>query len=159
MNPSLFSQLGIHPATKTPLFISELPSFADFNPAEFPMNPLTLFIAADSSKVSAAEISDIAEKLLQRGLRYVCTWGPDCERVHDIFDETIVGDGSETYNFQPMTTWHDEPFGEALYFFLSSAHVEDKIANAASFAVRIGDPPNSLPLTEAIQRIEEFQSD
>lgn len=50
----------------------------------------TLFIACDSRDISVAEIARFAEMALQDGAAYICAWGPDCERVHDIVDETIV---------------------------------------------------------------------
>jgi hypothetical protein len=40
----------------------------------------------------------IAEAFLKQGVRYVCTWGTDCERVHDIFDE-MYARFSESRNF------------------------------------------------------------
>src|SRR5256885_1794719 len=155
-----FFRQGIHPATKSPLFISELASFEELEKAELPAKPLTLFTAGDSHALSADEIGRIAEKVLNQRLRSLCAWAPDCERVHDISDKMYVGDEPEPYKFEMMTTWHDdESFGEALHFFLNSAYVEHKIEDAAWFAVRIGNPPNSVPLSEAIPRIEEFLSD
>ena len=155
-----FLRQGIHPATKSPLFTSELARFEELEKAELPAKPLTLFIAGDSHALPADEIGRIAEKFLNEGLRYLCAWGPDCERVHDIFDEVLLGDGTEPYDFDIMTTWHeDDSFGEALWFFMNSAYVDEKVSGAASFAIRIGNPPKSVPLAEAIPRIEEFQSD
>jgi hypothetical protein len=160
MKSATFLRQGIHSATKTPLYIAELLNFQASNRVEFPSKPLAFFIAADSSGLSADDIGRLAEKLLNQGLRYLCAWGPDCERVHDIFDEMYVGDGTEPYKFELMTTWHDaDSFGEALSFFLNSTYVEDKPIEAASYAVRIGNPPESGPLAEVIQRIEEFLSD
>ena len=86
--------------------------------------------------------------------------GTDCERVHDIFEETYVGDGTEPYKFALITTWHaNDSFGEALWFFLNSAYVGDDTASGFAYAARIGNPPEAAPLAEAILRIEEFQSD
>ncbi len=156
----MFVRQGTEAITQTPLFIAELPNFSALEKADLPAKPLKLFIAGDADKLSTDEISRIAEAFLKRGVRYVCAWGTDCERLHDIFDETYVGDGNEPYKFDLMTTWHaDDSFGEALWFFLNAAHVDEEIAGAASFAVRVGNPPNSAPLSEAIPRIEEFTSD
>ena len=160
MTPTPFVRYGAEPVTQAPLFIAELPSVTALAKSDLPAKPLKLFIAADAKEVAVEDIGRIAEIYLKQGVRYVCAWGPDCERVHDIFDETYVGDGSEPYKFDLMTTWHaNDSFGEALWFFLNCAHVEDEIEGAASLAVRIGNPPNSAPLAEAISRIEEFQSD
>jgi hypothetical protein len=67
---------------------------------------------------------DFATALIRSGARYVCCWGPDCERLHDCFDEAEgalsgwdASDGSHV-----MTTWHDdEPLEEALWFALNAA--------------------------------------
>jgi hypothetical protein len=155
-----FLPQGIHPPTKSPLFISELASFEELERAELTAKPLTLFIAGDSRALSVNEIGRIAEKFLDQGLRYLCAWGPDCQRLHDIFDEVVVGDGTEPYDFEIMTTRHeDDSFDEALWFFMNSANVDEEVPGAVSFAIRIGNPPKSVPLAEAIPRIEEFQSD
>jgi hypothetical protein len=160
MTPTTFVRHGVDPITQTPLFIAEFPSFSVLKKPELPAKPLKLFIAGDADKLSTEDIGRIAEAFLQQGVRYVCTWGTDCERVHDIFDEMYVGEGNEPYKFDLMTTWHaNDSFGEALWFFLNAAHVEDEIEGTAAFAVQIGNPPNSAPLSETIQRIEEFLSD
>ena len=66
--------------------------------------------------MSTIEISDIANWALDQGAVYVCVWGPDCERVHDIIDEVIVNrNPGETDEDVIMTTWHDdEALNEAL---------------------------------------------
>ena len=152
-----FVRYGIHPATQTPLFVAELPSFEALGNVDLPTKPITLFLAGDTSKVSPDKIGRVAETFLNEGVRFVCAWGEDCKRVHDIFDEVYIGDGTEPYNFHLMTSWHDDDsFGEALWFFLNCAHVDEEIADAASFAVRIGDPTGTAPIGEAIQRIDEF---
>jgi len=155
-----FSKKGIHKATQTPLFIGELATLDDLERAELPTAPMALFLATDTRTASVDDISRVAERFLNAGVRYVCAWGPDCERVHDIFDETYVGYGNEPYKFDLMTTWHaNDSFGEALSFFLNSAYVGDDRASGSAYAIRIGNPCESLPLAEAISRIEEFQSD
>jgi hypothetical protein len=158
MMPTSFTQYGFNPATQTKLFVIELPSFQTLEHVAFPVKPGTIFIAADSREVSTDDIARVAERLLQQGLRYMCVWGPDCERVHDIFDEMYVGKGDHPYKFDMMTTCHDdESVGEALWFFLNCATVEEnEMIGRASFAVRIGNPAGSAPISELIQRIEEF---
>jgi hypothetical protein len=36
-------------------------------------------------------IAQVARRLLDAGAVYICAWGVGCERVHDIFDDEIVG--------------------------------------------------------------------
>lgn len=87
-----------------------------------------LLLAMDAREMDVSTIFDVGTQLLARGLVYLCAWGPDCQRVHDIFDEAIVereleGKASpEISNGTVMTTWHSkETFKGALSFFVHSA--------------------------------------
>ncbi len=69
-------------------------------------------------------MSDLATWCIGHGLFAMSSWGTDCERVHDIFDEVDVeldlrtGDGRSLPSPVVMTAWHsDESLGEALDFF------------------------------------------
>ena len=78
------------------------------------------FIAWDARSASADEISRVAVGLLRQGAVYVCTWGPDCERVHDIIDEEhVCPNPSSDMSGVVMTTWHaTESLAEAIRFAL-----------------------------------------
>jgi hypothetical protein len=79
------------------------------------------FLAWDTRDVSVQAISALAEVLFDRGLAYLCAWGPGCERVHDIFDEVELGLRNRPPDSVVMTTWHaSEPLEEALWFFVNS---------------------------------------
>lgn len=103
------------------LFLSEGADFA----AEItvPDAPFALLVAADARSASDLELRAFARRLLQSGAITVATWGPDCERLHDAFDDEREG-------FAPpdsvvMTSWHDgEPVEEALWFAITSAPAE-----------------------------------
>lgn len=81
-----------------------------------------LFLACDASRLDAETISVFAETTMDQGLAYLCAWGPDCERVHDIFDECHVMRTLDLPKVQHegtlVTTWHDaEMLEDALEFF------------------------------------------
>lgn len=82
--------------------------------------PFALLLATDATKHSDEQILDAAMKIVPMGLTYLCAWGPDCNRVHDIFDRIIVSlEEMAESPFQKliMTTWHDdEPLSEAVWF-------------------------------------------
>ncbi|TKB92852.1 MAG: hypothetical protein E8D41_08780 [Nitrospira sp.] len=86
-----------------------------------------LFLAMDARPMSVGEISNMANWALDQGAVYVCAWGPDCERVHDIIDEVLVDrDPGETDEDVIMTTWHDdETLEEALWFAVNSAYPQE----------------------------------
>ncbi len=79
-----------------------------------------VFLAWDATSVATEEISRLATLLHNRGLAYLCAFGPGCERVHDIFDEVEVElEGARPSDSVIMTTWHDdERLEEALWFFV-----------------------------------------
>jgi hypothetical protein len=77
-----------------------------------------LLIAFDARGVKWKAIEIVAEKLIGKGLVYLCAWGPDCERVHDAFDDASVELNAEpTDDDVIVTTWHSkEGLTEALWF-------------------------------------------
>ena len=84
-----------------------------------------LFVAADVRRISTEELSNFAHSALASGMVYFCSWGPDCQRFHDVVDGVVVADDIEERRFVGrnrsdtiMTTWHeDEALEEALDFF------------------------------------------
>jgi hypothetical protein len=89
-----------------------------------------LFVAADATGTPTEQISRFAAEALTNGMVYCCTWGPGCERVHDIVDETLVtsqvfGPGSfapATHDDTLMTIWHDrDSLEDALEFFVCNS--------------------------------------
>lgn len=90
-----------------------------------------LLLVGDAIGVDAAVIGDLADWCITHGLFWMSVWGPDCERVHDIFDEEEVmlaldtpvelRDGGDV-----MTSWHDdETLSEAFEFFWTSSFAAD----------------------------------
>ncbi|MDA7859047.1 hypothetical protein N9B05_04430 [Mariniblastus sp.] len=69
-----------------------------------PCNHFVALLICDATTIGTQEITDFARSLIASGCSYFCCWGPDCERVHDIFDEEFVNDGTNTETI--MTTWH-----------------------------------------------------
>lgn len=82
-----------------------------------------LLLAMDASKIDSKTIGDAADRILAGGLVYLCAWGSDCERVHDIFDESALDINDElTGDDVIMTTSHkDEPLREAVWYFVHAA--------------------------------------
>lgn len=82
-----------------------------------------LLLVMDAQSVDVSQIGELAENLASKGLAYLCTWGPDCERVHDIFDEILVQRDLEQKDENiVMTTWHaDDSLEETLWYFMNCA--------------------------------------
>ena len=76
---------------------------------------------------------------MSAGMVYCCTWGPECERVHDIIDEVRIQDelgprqfAGPNANDVIMTTWHDdESLADAIDFFLICTCPSDGLAEGS----------------------------
>jgi hypothetical protein len=79
-----------------------------------------VLLICDGRTIPNSTVIAVAERIISQGLAYFCSWGPDCERIHDLFDEALVGDGCEDAHDNPvvMTTWHDESMEEAIWYSL-----------------------------------------
>jgi hypothetical protein len=97
---------GFEPSAERNLFHLSLTTLGAF-PAYLPLHSprFKLFLACDSRQVPVKTLTDFTAKVWAQGAVYVCTWGPNCERVHDIFDETIAARGPAS---AIMTTWHGD---------------------------------------------------
>jgi hypothetical protein len=100
-------------------------------------------LAWDARDVDGERIAELAAKLLNAGAVYVCAWGPDCKRVHDIIDKVHVGPNPpKIVDRVVMTTWHsDEPLAEAIWFALNSTNPDEGYALgcASTLGVAIGN--------------------
>lgn len=82
-----------------------------------------LLLALDAKALNDQEILGAAAKLVEKSLVVLCAWGPDCERVHDLFDRAAKNKNDELADDDViMTTWHSrETLTEAMWFFIHAA--------------------------------------
>jgi len=85
-----------------------------------------LFLAWDARGVPDETIFALAQRLIRAGLSYIVAWGPDCERVHDVFDDADITENPESNTPETstviMSTWHnDESIEQPLWFALYNA--------------------------------------
>jgi hypothetical protein len=85
-----------------------------------------LFLAWDATRVSDHALMALALDLVRMGLSYIVAWGPDCERVHDIFDDADILENPQANEAETeifiISTWHDhESLEQALWFALNCA--------------------------------------
>jgi hypothetical protein len=125
-------QLGRNRITERGLHVLELPSLDEL-PAtlNLPGQYFGLFLVIDARQVTDETIRRLASSLIRVGMAYICIWGPDCERVHDLFDEVIVGlNPNESVESVKMTTWlAKEGLDGALWHFLNVAFPADDYWN------------------------------
>jgi len=78
-------------------------------------------------------LDDFIEQCLQDGVSLVAIFGLGCERIEDIVDEIVVGDGSNVSRFLCTTSHPDEPF-------------EDVLNMALTWELERGDPVQEVRL-------------
>lgn len=112
---------------------------------KIPTKKFRLFVAANTTDVSTKTLSDFALAALNQGMVYFCSWGPDCERFHDIVDEVVVEDDIGEQKFAGpndsdtiMTTWHaKDSLEDAIDFFATCAVPSDGFALDSDFRLVI----------------------
>lgn len=130
------------------------------NPEDFP-EELQLWsirficlMAWDARGVSDEAIRRIAARLLDEGAVYLCCWGPDCERVHDLVDAVDI---ARNPSCEPvvMTTWHArEPLSDAIWFALNCAYPDVGYEEGCRsvLAISIGNVAWSAEIRAALSR-------
>jgi hypothetical protein len=118
-------------------------------PSELPSDlvspsPLFLcFLAWDAAGVADTVARAVARTLLDAGAVYLCTFGSDCERVHDRADDEILRRSTEVDESTCIpTTWHsDESLDDALWFFLFTASPSEAYAEhcRTALVLSVGD--------------------
>jgi hypothetical protein len=124
------------------LFAAEATSAREVStPEALPGPYFACLVAWDATRADDAEVLALAQRLLRAGCVYMCCWGPDCERVHDLFDRAdmeLRPDGPFA-----MSTWHrDEPLSDALWFLLFNAYPDDAYFDGcrAGVVITLGSP-------------------
>jgi hypothetical protein len=126
--------VGRSEVSERDLFALHLPDLNTL-PAQvqLPSRHFVALLAADAAGIGDATLKHFARRLLDLGCVYFCAWGPDCERVHDIFD-------SECLLVEPviMTTWHSgDSLDDALWFFVFNTNPDDGYSENCQSAVAI----------------------
>ena len=138
------------------LYWHNLLSSDDWEALPFDGEEYAALVALLDSRFSKNELFDLAEKLIATNCRSVCTWGEDCELMHDIVDETYLATDPD---FNPpdetmvMTTWHTgEPVGEAVYYLLCLSDFEDLVFKNFMVVVLGSDTAKEQSVRDAIRQ-------
>lgn len=140
MNDSALRRLGRSPTSGWEVYSlhasgpNELPG-----QLQLPSEKFVYLLAWNASRATIATMRGVAEKLLGSGCVYFCCWGENCEKVHDVVDDVVVGDGSsDSASANIMTTWHsNEEIAEVTDFFLDTACPADSYLALCSTAVAV----------------------
>jgi hypothetical protein len=153
-------RLGRDDGTERDLFMMELDRMDDFpNDLQLPGRYFACLLAWNASGVSDDVIRAVAQKLVQQGAVYFCSWGADCDRVHDIMDEErerVDPTGESVI----MTTWHgDEPLSEALWFLLHCTSPDERYECPSTLGISVGSSQWASEIREALSDPRKFTAD
>ena len=144
------------------LLLLELSDFSQL-PQRLPLEGphFVCLVVCDATNVGAVELGRFSESLLSQGAVYLMCWGPDCERLHDIIDGTIVGGREPIPRFDTsiMTTWHArESLDSALNMFIAFSWPDDKFFDTcrSAVAVCVGQPRWCSRVREVLRHPAEF---
>ncbi len=129
---------------------------------DLPSSRFVLLLAWDATDAPVATIAGLAEAVLRQGAVYVCCWGPDCERVHDIVDECDLERNPDDEDLWVMTTWHaDESLDDALWFALFTARPPAPLDRdcRALLALTIGRPDAAARIRQAFRDPKAFDDE
>jgi hypothetical protein len=100
------------------------------------------------------DVAPLAETAVDQGVAVVCTWGPGCSMIEDMFDEAIVAKNpNETDKDVIITTSHaDESLEEAIEFFLAIDAAEDHQKGCKAWCIAAFGPELHAAVTRAMKR-------
>lgn len=129
-----------------------------------PTSNFVLFLACDASNITTDSIYNFAKKVVALGAAYVCTWGKDCERTHDIIDEFLVKREIEEGKTLPhiMTTWHtNDTLDEALWFALNVTIPDDAVIESCGSVVvaSIANEEWNVHLQNRLANLQQFNEE
>jgi hypothetical protein len=111
--------------------VADLAEWPDFLAADGALPVNALFLATEDAPKQEHVVA-LAEQLVRRGLFWVSTWGAECERIHDLFDEVDVTVDVELQeqgfdvDTVVISTWHNkDSLEEALEFFWTAAFPDE----------------------------------
>jgi hypothetical protein len=143
------------------LYLLEIPSASSLpRQIELPSKYFICFIVGNVNRDSDEVLSQVARKLLLNGAVEFCTFGDDCERLHDLIDEQVrvmkLEYSDETII---LTSWHSSwLFEDALWYFLYTTIPSEEYAAECNcwVLVSIGNHAFKAEIREAFQDPENF---
>jgi hypothetical protein len=111
--------IGRNGVSERDLFLLSAPRISDVpSSINLPSKYFGVLLACDARDIEDAVVVNLARSLVANGMRYFCSWGSDCERVHDLVDSVII-ENDETEDSVIITMWFEEKdLDEALWQFL-----------------------------------------
>jgi hypothetical protein len=113
--------IGRNDVSERDLFLLNTPTISEVpHILRLPRRYFGVLLTCDARDIEDAVVGNLARSLIANGMRYFCSWGSDCERVHDLVDSVVIeNDPDETEDSVMITMWLDQKsLDEALWQFL-----------------------------------------
>lgn len=107
-------------------------------PSEFGIEWFTAFVAADARHADDAAIRAFASATLERRCACMSAWGPECERVHVLFDDAYVTWPSHRMS-RRWRRWRIA-WSEEIPFLMTTHHDDESLAAALWYAAYVAWP-------------------
>jgi hypothetical protein len=106
---------------------------------DLPSEHFCLLLVGDATGASDEAIGNLAGAAIDAGCVFLCAWGPDCDRVHCLFDEALVDRdlaGVLPDALSVMTTSHaEETLDDAIQFLSTAAWPADPFVDTCRCAL------------------------
>ena len=118
---------------------------------------VTLFVA-DFSAISFDELVALTNHLIQRGSRYFCAWGKQCEAAHLAFDLACCEFEDDNECVIPTTDHHNDSIEEAIWYFLNCAYPSEPFDQDcdSAIAICVGSAQHSRTIRTAFRNPDNF---
>ncbi len=154
----VYNTLG--PYERQPFFLSLPRLDALPQPLNLSSPHFVCLLACDATQRNDDQLHTLANWLLSLGVAYLCTWGPDCERVHDVFDLMAVERSiQQEREYTIKTTWHsDKSLDQALWYALEVAYPDELYAPSchATLVVSVANPTWDAQVQRRLANVQDF---
>lgn len=121
-------------------------------------------LAWNATEASDESIALAGEMLLDAGAVSLCSWGDDCQRVHEVFNRVLEGPDPPATAFPDlvMTTWHArEPLDQAIWYLLFASIPDEDFIDVCRDAlfISVGNERWAQRVREAFRDVDRFNSE
>ena len=144
-----------------PVYSYELESWDGLIDLSVKSDNFVLLLLADYSKISLEDIAKVAKILIDKGLKYICCWGPESTVGDSGFDQgNVEWEEENNTELHVMSTWHDEPLADAVWFCLYNATPEDEYwSSCSAVIVNINSEASPEELNRLLSDVEYLNNE
>jgi hypothetical protein len=135
------------------LFVLELEKPEDF-PEQLALSSprFACLLVWDARESDEVRVGQLARKLLSAGAVYICIWGPDCQRIHEIIGRTQIAAAPAPVGRVAVTSGDAQvPLAEAVWDVLYGSVPDEAFAAScgSTVGITIGLPARAAEVRAA----------